>query len=182
MTDYSIGFASFVAIVAIGLMMYFYLRRQAVALNNMARALEDTHMIAVKNRRDEHKQNPFTMNPNEWIAKQVDTEAKVVETISVSQKPMWANLRCDDGKRIVVSPLALAELKAAINVQRTNSKLNQITEPLLGTNRKTLVTIERSLRDDEWFDMEAEKIGKDLGVNWGETARLNFYIISPKAA
>jgi hypothetical protein len=148
----------------------------------MARAMEDTHMIAVKNRRDEHKQNPFTMDSNEWIANQIDTGAKVVETISVSQKPMWVNLRCDDGKRIVASPLAPAELKAAINSQQTNSKLNQITEPLLGTNRKALVTIERSLRDDEWFDLEAEKIGKDLGVDWGETARLYFYVISPKAA
>jgi hypothetical protein len=177
-----ISYVTLVAIVAIGIIMYVYQRRQANALNGMARSLEDTHMIAVKNRREEHKQKSFEMSPNEWIAKQVDTEAKVVETISISQKPMWANLRCDDGKRIVVSPLTFAELKAAINAQRTNSKLNQITEPLLGTNRKTLVTIERSLRDDEWFDMEAEKIGKDLGVDWGETARLNFYIISPKAA
>jgi hypothetical protein len=148
----------------------------------MARALEDTHMIAVKNHRDEHKQNPFNMSANEWIAKQVDTDAKVVETISVSQKPIWVNLRCDDGKRIVISPLAHAELRAAMNTQRTNSKLDQITEPLLGTNRKALVTFERSLRNNEWFDLEAEKIGKDLGVDWGEATRLNFYIISPKAA
>jgi hypothetical protein len=182
MTDYSIGFVTLVAILAIGLLMYVYLRRQAVALNNMARALEDTHMIAVKNRRDEHKQNPFNMSANEWIAKQVDTDAKIVETIGVSQKPMWVNLRCDDGKRIVISPLATAELKTAINAQRTNSKLDQITEPLLGTNHKTLVALERSLRDNEWFDLEAEKIGKDLGVDWGETTRLNFYIVSPKAA
>lgn len=176
------SYISLVAIVAFGIIIYVYQRRQASALNSMARALEDTHMIAVKNRRDQHKQTPFNMSPEEWVAKQIQTNAKIVERISLSQKPMWVNLRCDDGKRVVVSPLAKGELKAALNAQRTNSKLDQITEPLLGMNRKSVITIERSLRDDEWFDMEAEKIGNDLGVNWGETTRLNFYIVSPKAA
>ena len=65
--------------------------------------------------------------------------------------------------------------------QSTNSKLDKVEEPLLGVNRKALSVRERSLRDDEWFDLEADKVGKQLGVNWGEVSRLYFYIVGSKA-
>lgn len=178
----TISFTTMAAIIAIGLIIWYFNQKQAAALGRMARATEDTHMIAVKNRRDAHKQQPFEMSVFDWVAKKLDNEAKPLEIISKSQKPMWVNLRCQNGSRVVISPLSPTELKPVLNAQRAKSKLSQAEEPLLGTYRKGLTTKEVSLRDDEWFDMEADTIGKKAGVEWGEVTRLFFYSVTPKAS
>lgn len=177
----TISFVTLAAIVTIGLVIWLYNQKQASALGRMARATEDNLMISVKNRRDVHKQLPFTMTEFQWVSKQLDSEVSPIEVISVSQKPMWVNFRCaDGGKRVVVSPLSHSELKPILKAQRSSSKLEQAVEPLLGMSRKNLTVKERSLRDDEWFDLEADAIGKQCGVDWGETSRLYFYIVAPK--
>ena len=178
----TISFTTMAAIIAIGLIIWYFNQKQAAALVRMARATEDTHMIAVKNRRDALKQQPFEMSVFDWVAKKLDNEAKPLEIISKSQKPMWVNLRCQNGSRVVISPLSPTELKPVLNAQRAKSKLSQAEEPLLGTFRKGLTTKEVSLRDDEWFDMEADTIGKKAGVDWGEVTRLFFYSVTPKAS
>ena len=178
MTD-SISFITLTAIIAIGLIIWFYNRKQASALKSMARALEDTHMIAVKNRQDEHRRTPFTTSPLDWVADQADSGSKPIDIIGVSQKPMWANLRCNDGARIVVSPLSHPELKAVL-ANHSKSKLASVEEPLLGVSRKAVTAVERSLRNNEWFDLEADAVGKKFGVNWGETPRLYFYTVASK--
>lgn len=177
----TMSFVTLAGVFAFALILWYYNQRQASALKAMARALEETYMIAVKNRRDAHKQQEFKLTANEWIAKQLDGDIKPATPIKVSTKPLWANMRCETGERVVVSPLSPTELKAALKEQSTNSKLDKVEEPLLGVNRKALSVRERSLRDDEWFDLEADKVGKQLGVNWGEVSRLYFYIVGSKA-
>jgi hypothetical protein len=177
----TMSFVTLAGVIAFALILWYYNQRQASALKEMARALEETYMIAVKNRRDAHKQQEFNCTASDWISKQLDGDIRPVSPIKVSNKPMWANLRCASGERVVVSPLTPIELRAALKDQRTNSKLDKVEEPLLGTNRNVLSVRERSLRENEWFDLEADKVGKQLGVNWGETSRLYFYIVRNKA-
>lgn len=174
------SFITLAGVVAVALIQFTYMRHQSNSLKATAQAMDDINSVMVKNRRDAHKQLPFTMKPFEWVAKQLDSEAKPIEVISTSQKPAWVNFRCEDGKRVVVSPLSHLELKSVLKAKRSNSKLEQAVEPLLGMSKKNLAVSERSLRDHEWFDQEAENIGKQCGVEWGEVTRLYFYTITPK--
>ncbi|GEM_PF-1388625 len=181
MTDI-MSFITLVGVVGILIVMQLNLAKQSVSLKKTAQAMEDVNTIFVKNRRDAHKQQTFSTQPMEWLATLNDTEYRPIEVISVSQKPTWVNVRCLNGARLVVSPLAPTELKAAINAKRSNSKLEQTVEPLLGTNKRNLIVKERSLRDNEWFDLEADAIGKALNLTWGEVSKLYFYTITPKDA
>jgi hypothetical protein len=177
----TMSFVTLAGVIAFALILWYYNQRQASALKAMARALEETYMIAVKNRRDAHKQQEFKLTANDWISKQLDGDIKPTSPIKISNKPVWVNLRCENGERVVISPLSPIELRAALKAQTTNSKLDKVEEPLLGVSRAALSVRERSLRDDEWFDLEADKVGKQLGVNWGEVSRLYFYIVGSKA-
>jgi len=71
-------------------------------------------------------------------------------------------------------------MKRALKAEETKSRLNAAFEPLLGDKSRTVTVTERSLQNEEWFDLEAAEVGKNLGVNWGEVSRLWFYVIAPK--
>jgi hypothetical protein len=49
--------------------------------------------------------------------------------------------------------------------------------PLLGRHPRRVISGERSLVDDEWFDVMAGRVGKELDVNWGEPQRLWVYLV-----
>ena len=181
MTDI-MSFITLVGVAGILIVMWLNMTKQSASLKKTAQAMEDVNTVFVKNRRDAHKQQTFSTPPMEWFALQNDSEYKPIELISTSQNPAWVNVRCSNGARLVVSPLAPTELKATINAKRSNSKLEQTVEPLLGTSKRNLIVKERSLRDNEWFDLEADAVGKALTLTWGEVSKLYFYTITPKEA
>lgn len=174
------SFVTLAGVVAIAIIMWINMQHQSASLKATARACEDMNTVLVKNRRDAHKQLPFEKTALEWLASQIEAEHKLIEVISKSQKPAWVNIRCSDGSRLVVSPLSPVDLKSALSSKKTKSKLEQFEEPLLGTNKRLLSVKERSLRDNEWFDIEAGEIAKQLEMGWSEASKLYFYTVTPE--
>lgn len=172
----TISLVTLLAVLMVGLILWLYNSRQADALRSMARTVENMHLVQLKHRRDLRKQEPLTLTAVEWFGKQIG--AGIAEIISLSHAPAWVNLRAANGGRVVVSPLELADLRRALKLKEPGrSRLAKAFEPLLGDAPRALVVIERSLRDEEWFDLEADQVGKALGLDWGETPRLWFYLI-----
>lgn len=178
MTD-TISLVTLLAVLMLGLILWLYNSRQADALRTMSRTVEDMHLLQLKNRRDMRKKEPMTLSASEWLGKQIG--AQLTELIGISTAPMWANFRAAGGARVVVSPLALDELRKALKMSEPKrSRLSNAFEPLLGDTPRNLNIIERSLRDEEWFDLEADQAGKAFGLDWGEASRLWFYVIPAK--
>ena len=179
MTDL-ISLVTLLAVLMLGLILWFYNSRQADALRGMARTTENMYMIQLKARRDERKRQPFLLSPLQWLAAQAGNGLTLSEVIGISGNPLWVNLRSVGGVRLVVSPLDPEEMKRALKAEETKSRLNAAFEPLLGDKSRTVTVTERSLQNEEWFDLEAAEVGRNLGVNWGEVSRLWFYVIAPK--
>lgn len=173
-----ISLVTLVAVLSLGLILWFYNSRQADALRGMARTTENMYMIQLKARRDERKRQPMSLSSLEWLAGQAGMVLS--DVISVSGNPKWVNLRAGGGVRLVVSPLDPEEMKRALKAEETKSRLNAAFEPLLGDKSHTVTVTERSLQNVEWFDLEAAEVGRNLSVNWGEVSRLWFYVIAPK--
>lgn len=173
-----ISLVTLVAVLSLGLILWFYNSRQADALRGMARTTENMYMIQLKARRDERKRQPMTLSPLQWLAAQAGMVLS--EVISVSGNPKWVNLRAGGGVRLVVSPLEPEELRKVLKAEQTKSRLNAAFEPLLGDKSRTVTVTERSLQNEEWFDLEAAEVGCNLSVHWGEVSRLWFYVIAPK--
>jgi hypothetical protein len=102
----------------------------------------------------------------------------------VYQEPPALDAQAAGGGRIVYSPLAPKALKKTMRDGRADSKdpARRLTRmaadtPLLGANPRRVRYGERSLMDDEWFDVKAEKVGRETGVPWREPGRLWVYMI-----
>jgi len=176
-----ISLVTLLAVLMLGLILWYYNSKQADALQRMAQTTEEMYMTQLKLRRDERKRQPFTMEAARWLEKQAAAGLELVDVIGKSHNPMWINLRAAGGVRLVVSPLDEADLRKALKATERRSKLSSAYEPLLGDSRKKLSVTQRSLQDEEWFDLDADAVGKQLGVEWGEVSRLWFYVVQPKA-
>ncbi len=175
-----ISLVTLLAVLMLGLILWYYNSKQADALQGMAKTTEEMYMTQLKLRRDERKKQPFTMDAARWLEQQAGAGLTLVDMISQSMNPKWINLRAAGGIRLVVSPLDEGDLRKAIKETEKRSKVNSAFEPLLGDSKKNLSVTQRSLQDEEWFDLDANAVGKQLGVEWGEVSRLWFYTIQPK--
>jgi len=178
MTADLISLVTLLAVLSLGLILWFYNSRQADALRGMARTTENMYMTQLKAQRDERKRQPMSLSSLEWLAGQAGMVLS--DVISVSGNPKWVNLRSAAGVRLVVSPLEPEELRKVLKAEQTKSRLSAAFEPLLGDKSHTVTVAERSMQNVEWFDLEAAEVGRNLGVNWGEVSRLWFYTITPK--
>ncbi len=176
-----ISLVTLLAVLMLGLILWYYNSKQADALHGMAHTTEEMYLTQLKLRRDERKKQPFTMDPARWLEKQAGSGITLVDVISKSANPLWINLRAAGGIRLVVSPLEEGDLRKALRAGEKRSKVNSAFEPLLGSSRKNLSVTQRSLQDEEWFDLDADAVGKHLGAEWGEVSRLWFYTVQPKA-
>lgn len=175
-----ISLVTLLAVLMLGLILWYYNSKQADALQGMAKTTEEMYMTQLKLRRDERKKQPFTMEAARWLEQQAGSGIALVDVISQSQNPMWINIRAAGGLRLVVSPLDEADLRKALKETEKRSKVNTAFEPLLGDSKKNLSVTQRSLQDEEWFDLDADAVGKQLNMNWGEVSRLWFYVVQPK--
>lgn len=176
-----ISIATLIAVVMLGLILWHFNSKQARSLKGMARSTENMYMVLLKTRRDAKKKEPMTLAPYQWLEKQIGAGVSLVETISTSNNPAWLNLRAANGIRVVVSPLDPDEMREYQKQNEKRSRISSAYEMLLGDSPRDLVIGERSIQNDEWFDVEADQVGKALNVDWGEVSRLWFYIITPKA-
>ncbi len=175
-----ISLVTLIAVVMLGLILWYFNSKQANALKAMARTAKDAYLMFLKARRETRKQQPLNLNAIDWFASQIGPEVQLVEVLSTSKNPVWVNVRAAGGIRLVVSPLDLDELRDILKQTEKKSRISSAYEPLLGDSR-SLQVIERSIENEEWFDLDADQVGKQIGVNWGEVNRLWFYLVTPKA-
>jgi hypothetical protein len=180
--------ATFVLILCLVLILTIYNRRQAHALETMARLEEDRAAREIRDRR-ESKAGELRVEPLHWLEGLVnplldaplsltDTAKRVVPEVGTVE------LRTEDGRRLLVSTRTLSDLRRYdCQVRHSGGKgaaarLSEFAAiPLLG-NRWRVWNAPRTMADaGEFFDLEAQACGKALGLDWGAPTRLWFYVL-----
>jgi hypothetical protein len=160
--------------------------RQSKAIANTFRVFEDWSMMITKERREAMKGSIDIADPMQWFSQLSGVE--VIKVIRKFDNPMALDLGTADNARLVVSPLKPSDLKSALGSSRRSSvfglfkkdKRLEVT-PLLGHWEFRVKSFDRTANNaGEFFDLEAAEIGNRLGVNWGETNRLWFYVVPGK--
>jgi len=182
MSDLSISLF-FLPLAALLLLVYLHNRVQARSLIQMAASLEDLYLLELKNRRSKIKSDLSSLDALAWLASSAGGQITLESCLGQSSSPAWLNLRLKSGGRLVVSPLSPSALKKALPDLGVRGRLGKAFEPLLGHSPRSLKISSRSLAEQEYFDLEAAEVGKQLGSNWGEVTRLWFYLIpAPRQA
>jgi hypothetical protein len=180
--------ATFILVLCLVLILTIYNRRQARALEYMARLEEDRAAREIKDRR-ERKASELHVDPLRWLEGMVNPLLDSPITLTDKAKRVvaevgTAELRAADSRRLLVSTQALPALRRFDRRTRQASgkgaagRLTQFAAtPLLG-NRWRVWNASRTMADaGEFFDMEAEACGKGLGLDWGAPTRLWFYVL-----
>jgi hypothetical protein len=177
-----------IAIVALILMILWIAlqaSRQSRALANVFRVFEDWSMMVIKERREAKKSNIQITDPMKWFSDLAGVEA--VQIIRKFDTPMALDLSTAENCRLVVSPLKPSDLKSALGVNRFKvwhlfkRDKRMMIEPLLGKWEFRMKAFDRTSNNSgEFFDLEAAEVGKRLGLDWGETNRLWFYVVPGK--
>lgn len=182
MSDLSISLL-FLPLSALLLLVYLHNRVQARSLIQMAASLEDLYLLEIKNRRSRIKSNLSSLDAPAWLASCAGGQVNLESCLGHSSSPAWLNLRIVSGGRLVVSPLSPSALKNALPNRGIRSRLGKAFEPLLGHAPGGIKVSCRSLAEQEFFDLEAAEVGRQLGSNWGEVTRLWFYLVpAPRQA
>ncbi len=180
--------ATFFLILCLALILTVYNRRQAHALEYMARLEEDRASREIQDRR-EKKAGELHVEPLRWLEKMVnplldaplaltDTAKRLVPDVET------AELRSRDGRRLLVSTQTLPALRRYDKQVRRSSgkgataRLSEFAAtPLLGRHWRVW-NASRTMSDGgEFFDMEAEACGRGLSLEWGAPTRLWFYVL-----
>jgi hypothetical protein len=182
--------ATFILIHCLVLILTVYNRRQAHALEYMARLEEDRAAREIKDRR-EHKASELHLDPIAWLQGMVnpllDVPIVLAEKVArrIVSEAQALEFHSTDGRRLIVSTQPLSALRRYDRqVRRTSGKgatarlTGFAVTPLIG-NTLRIWNAPRTMADagDEFFDMEAEACGKSLGLDWGTPTRLWFYVL-----
>lgn len=167
----------FVPLALLLVLIYLHNRTQARTLNQMADSLDELYLLELKNRRTRAKKDIAKLNAFAWLASAAGGQYVLENCLSQSTFPSWLNLSIKNGGRLVVSPLAPVALRKALPDPKSLGRLGKSLELLLGHSPRNLQIFSRSLAEQEYFDLEAAEVGRQLGSGWGEVTRLWFYHI-----
>jgi len=169
-------------IIVMTLVILYSNHRQARALNEMKKVVEDWVESQMRDRREEHHARTKIAEPLKWFGGQVNLVLTDVQR--KMEEPPALEFLAEQGMRLVVSPLPPSRLREGLRViESRKRKLKKLVEPLLGYSRRNVKVIERNTTNvGEWFDLEAEAAAKALQVKWPACTRLWFYVISPRRA
>ncbi len=176
-----------VLVIALALILTFYNRRQAHALEHMASLEEDRAAREIQDRR-ELKAAQMNVEPLKWLEAMVNPllESPVILTGAATRlvpEVAAADLRASDGRRLIVSTHSLADLRRYDRSIKQSGKgaagrLSQYATAALLKNRWWVWNAARTMADSgECFDLEAQSCGAKLGLNWGAPTRLWFYVL-----
>ena len=142
------------------------------------------YALQVKQRREGKAAELLVPDALAWVAAQVNAVgdmAGMSVTLTVIQRTVVdvaaVELLAQDGRRVVVTPLSVAELRKAQKPGR-GRLARALTDPLLGGTRSVL-SLERSLLNaGDYFDLEAEQAGQLFNVpGWKDAPRLWFHVL-----
>lgn len=178
--------ATFVLVLCLAAVLTVYNRRQAQALEYMARLEEDRTAREIRERREKARQ-ALQIQPLRWLEGMI--EPLLTQPLSLTSLKRCvpevgaAEIEASDGRRLVVSTQPLTVLRRYDRrVQRSRGKgvsarlADFASQPLLKGRR--VWSVSRSMAEaGEFFDLEAEACGKALGLDWGAPTRLYFYVL-----
>ncbi len=181
--------ATLILVFCLALILTIYNRRQARALEHMARLEEDRSSREIQDRR-ELKAAQIQIEPLKWLEAMVNPLLDAPLTLAgspmrVVQEIDTVEFKADDGRKLLVSTRGLAELR---HYDRANRKLlssigaaerlKRFAASPLFQNHWRIWNASRTLADSgECFDLEAQVCGRGLGLDWGAPTRLWFYLL-----
>jgi len=182
--DATIGFGLVSLMLVFTVTTIFYQRRQAVALEYMADINERVGLAEIKNARREQAAGINVEDPLVWLEEQACAALEdAVELVEITRKipELHAlDVRANIG-RVVFSTIEPGVLKKRVDglgrKKDTASRLERFAAetPLLGNNPKRAKTGERSIINDEWFDVKAERVAKSFELHWDQPERIHVY-------
>ena len=180
------GVATFLMVLLLGAIMILYNSRQARALEAANGVLENWLFLHIKDRRAKRSSEIQISDPLDWIHFQIEealgSGTNLVEVKRVNTDLPVIDVLTSDGRRVVVSPQEMRQIKRSIHRLKTSGSSRRLADfadvPLLGRNPRRVEAYERNLVNaGEWFDLEAAQVGEALNVGWGQVNRLWFYLI-----
>jgi hypothetical protein len=185
----AVEIVTFVLVFALALILTRYNRRQAHALEYVARLEEDRAAREIKELR-ELASTQMDIQPVQWLESMVnpllkkplalsDTGGRVIPEIETAEFPS------EDGRRLLVSTRPFADLywfDRSLRGRATGKGANRLSQFAAGTsllkNRRRVWNVARTMFNSGiCFDLEAEACGKALGLAWGAPTRLWFYVL-----
>lgn len=187
----SIEYLTLTMLFVFAFILSLYNHRQASSIRGIQKVAEDYYAMQLRSVRRDYAGSLDTLNPLEWVSKQVSSELPrpitVKEVIRVVPDMQAVDLRTSDNRRIVVSTRPKVELvlfdrrsRSTKNKKAADRIANFAVRPLLTKSRWGwgVTTVERVMSQlDEFFDMEANTIGKKFGVDWDNPTRLFFHVV-----
>ena len=177
-----------IAVILLALILSVYNRRQAAALRGVERIAQDYLALQIRDRRDAHAAKVEQISPRDWLEKiinrRTDNPLSLGDTLRTVPDVFAAEIgTADDGRKVIVSTQALAALKQydkSLRHRKGDSAAARIAnvaaKPLLGRKKPEVLEISM-VEESEYFDMEAEFVGKALGVAWRQPSRLWVYVL-----
>jgi len=184
MEIYTVAGLILLAVIIIGAGVFYFQSRQANALRSMLKVEEQRLAHLIKSRRDQLAKDVKVDNCLGWLAELLSAEVGRdidLDQVAVSLKaPFALDLLASGGKHVVVSPMNARQLKKALGrvVKRETgagfSEHQAVLASIRGAKayRFALVDSQTSLI----FDLEAQAVGRGLGIDWGQPEELWFML------
>lgn len=183
---------TFVLVCALALIMSLYHYRQAASLRAIENVVQDYYAMQLRAARREYAGSLDTLNSFEWISRHVSADMPkpvlITDVIRVVSEMQAVDLRTSDNRRVVISTRPWRNLyyfdRKARHTKKGENAADRISNfasrPLLnrsffGWGVKTVEGVTSNL--DEFFDLEADVIGRKLGVSWNNPTRLFFHVV-----
>lgn len=169
---------------ALALILSVYHHKQTASLRSIEQVAQDYYAMHVRAMRRAYAGSLDTLNPFTWISARLPAPLSVSDVIRVLPEAQAVELRASGNRRVVISTQPYRELYAFDRRARHAPKGDRLAafaaRPLLPRSRfgwGAQVFERVTCSADEFFDLEADVIGKKLGVDWNHPTRLFFYVL-----
>lgn len=166
---------------------------QASSMREMERVVQDYYAMQLRTARRAYAGALDTINPFEWVANRLSARQpkpmQIIEVIRSIPEISAVDLRTNDNRRVVVSPypkmdILLYDRRSKVSKRKKKSAADRIADfairPVLNGSRYGwgVSTVEVAMsKTDEFFDMEADAVGKKFNVDWKTPTRLYFHVV-----
>ena len=166
---------------------------QASSMREMERVVQDYYAMNLRRARRAYGGTLDTINQYVWVSNRLSARqskpVQIIEVIRSIPEIGAVDLRTNDNRRVVVSvhpkmDILLFDRRTKVSKRSRKSVGDRIADfavrPVLDGSRYGwgVTTIEVAMsKTDEFFDMEADAVGKKLNVDWKTPTRLYFHVV-----
>ena len=180
----NLGIVIVLEIALFGLLAVYYLYRQAAALRRSADLEEQRNIFLIQSRRNQEKKKIEISDPLLWLSRIISPKldypiSLVSNTFQVSDLKIAACMS-EKGKSVLVTPHRPNDLKRAFKRVSQNRRIMDTGElDAAQSIMKGAKVHHSSLTERDtgnYFDLEIEKAGEQLGLDWEGENELWFYV------